>query len=174
MLLGCHHTDFRPTFLVFPMKYAHVRNIFPILNHSPLEILNATKASALEFLGFNNPCFYPFIKKEIAKQMGTWWYCFSTILYVVLAIVSLMYYSHWTATPYHLANINDAKIIKVPFIQRFEYIIIFLWYLIILPNICLTIWSSCCISKSLFIYHLKLHYHFYRCYIYFILVFHKP
>ena len=55
-------------FLVFPMKYAHVRNIFPILNHSPLEILNS-KASALEFLGFNNPCFYPFIKK---KSLNKW------------------------------------------------------------------------------------------------------
>nr|MBU6863740.1 spore germination protein [Streptococcus oralis] len=42
------------------------------------------------------------------------------------------------------------KIIKVPFIQRFEYSIIFLWYLIILPNLCLTIWSSCCISKKSF------------------------
>ncbi|MGE1166766.1 GerAB/ArcD/ProY family transporter, partial [Peribacillus simplex] len=42
------------------------------------------------------------------------------------------------------------KIIKVPFIQRFEYIIIFLWYLIILPNLCLTIWSSCCITKKSF------------------------
>ncbi|PGZ07927.1 spore gernimation protein GerB, partial [Bacillus thuringiensis] len=29
-------------------------------------------------------------------------------------------------------------------------IIIFLWYLIILPNLCLTIWSSCCITKKSF------------------------
>ena len=162
-------------FLVFPMKYAHVRNIFPILNHSPLEILNATKASALEFLGFEAILvFIHLLKKKSLNKWAHGGIAFSTILYVVLAIVSLMYYSpgqlHHTIWP----TLTMLKIIKVPFIQRFEYIIIFLWYLIILPNICLTIWSSCCISKSLFIYHLKLHYHFYRCYIYFILVFHKP
>ena len=103
--------------------------------------------------------------------MGTWWYCFfnhfirstSNCFPYVLQPGQL----HHTIWP----TLTMLKIIKVPFIQRFEYIIIFLWYLIILPNICLTIWSSCCISKSLFIYHLKLHYHFYRCYIYFILVF---
>ncbi|KAA0762100.1 GerAB/ArcD/ProY family transporter [Bacillus sp. SH5-2] len=139
-------------FLVFPMKYAHVRNIFPILAHSPLEILNATKASALEFLGFEAILiFYPFIKK--GKSINKWAHggiAFSTVLYVVLAIVSLMYYSqgqlHHTIWP----TLTMLKIIKVPFIQRFEYIIIFLWYLIILPNLCLTIWSSCCISKKSF------------------------
>ena len=61
-----------------------------------------------------------------------------------------MYYSpgqlHHTIWP----TLTMLKIIKVPFIQRFEYIIIFLWYLIILPNLCLTIWSSCCISKRSF------------------------
>lgn len=61
-----------------------------------------------------------------------------------------MYYSpgqlHHTIWP----TLTMLKIIKVPFIQRFEYIIIFLWYLIILPNLCLTILSSCCISKKSF------------------------
>lgn len=61
-----------------------------------------------------------------------------------------MYYSqgqlHHTIWP----TLTMLKIIKVPFIQRFEYIIIFLWYLIILPNLCLTIWSSCCITKKSF------------------------
>ncbi|MDG2784582.1 GerAB/ArcD/ProY family transporter, partial [Vibrio parahaemolyticus] len=87
------------------------------------------------------------------KSLNKWAHggiAFTTILYVILAIVSLMYYSpgqlHHTIWP----TLTMLKIIKVPFIQRFEYIIIFLWYLIILPNICLTIWSSCCISKKSF------------------------
>ena len=66
------------------------------------------------------------------------------------------------------------KIIKVPFIQRFEYIIIFLWFLIILPNLCLTIWSACRISKYSF--HIPFNITLplvYRDYIYFIFVFHK-
>ena len=55
-------------FLVFPMKYAHVRNIFPILTHSPLDILTATKASALEFLGFEAILvFIHLLKRKIVK-----------------------------------------------------------------------------------------------------------
>ena len=52
---------------------------------------------------------------------------FSTLIYVVLAIVSFMYYSEGqlNRTIYYF---NDVKIIKVPFIQRFEYIIIFVWF----------------------------------------------
>jgi hypothetical protein len=139
-------------FLVFPMKYAHVRNILPIFTHSPADILYSAKASALEFLGFEAILiFYPLIKK--GKSLHKWAHggiAFTTILYVVLAIVSLMYYSqgqlHHTIWP----TLTMLKIIKVPFIQRFEYIIIFIWFLIILPNLCLTIWSSCRISKYSF------------------------
>ena len=134
------------------MKHAHVRNIFPIFTHSPLDILYSAKASALEFLGFEAILiFYPLIKK--GKSLNKWAHggiVFTTILYVILALVSLMYYSqgqlHHTIWP----TLTMLKIIKVPFIQRFEYIIIFIWFLIILPNLCLTIWSSCCITKKSF------------------------
>ncbi|KFM98518.1 spore gernimation protein GerB [Bacillus clarus] len=139
-------------FLVFPMKYAHFRNILPILTHSPVEIINSTKASALEFLGFEAILiFYPFLEK--GKSLKKWAHggiAFTTILYVILAIVSFMYYSEGLLSHTIWPTLTMLKIIKIPFIQRFEYIILFIWFLIILPNLCLTIWSSCRTIKRSF------------------------
>lgn len=82
-------------FLVYPMKYAHFRNILPIFTHSPFDMLISAKHSALEFLGFETILiFYPFIEK--GKSLKRWAHAgiaFSTLIYVVLAIVSFMYYS---------------------------------------------------------------------------------
>ncbi|KEK24234.1 GerAB/ArcD/ProY family transporter [Bacillus gaemokensis] len=132
-------------FLISPMKYAHFRNILPVFTHSPLNIMYSAKDSALEFLGFETLLiFYPFIEK--GKSLKKWAHggiAFTTILYVVLAIVSFMYYSEGLLKHTIWPTLTMLKIIKIPFIQRFEYIIIFIWFLIILPNLCLTIWSSC-------------------------------
>ncbi len=53
---------------------------------------------------------------------------FSTLIYVVLAIVSFMYYSEGQLNRTIWPTLTMLKIIKVPFIQRFEYIIIFVWF----------------------------------------------
>ena len=82
-------------FLIYPMKYAHFRNILPIFTHSPTDMLISAKQSALEFLGFETILiFYPFIEK--GKSLKRWAHAgiaFSTLIYVILAIVSFMYYS---------------------------------------------------------------------------------
>ena len=58
-------------FLVYPMKYAHFRNILPIFTHSPFDMLISAKQSALEFLGFETILiFYPFIEK--GKSLKRW------------------------------------------------------------------------------------------------------
>ncbi|WP_242136576.1 GerAB/ArcD/ProY family transporter [Bacillus cereus group sp. BfR-BA-01360] len=132
-------------FLVFPLQYAHFRNILPIFIHSPIEMLQSAKDSSLEFLGFEAILvFYPFIEK--GKSFKKWAHggiLFTTIVYGVLAAVSIMYFGEGLLNHTIWPTLTMLKIIKVPFIQRFEYIIIFIWLLIILPNLCLTIWSAC-------------------------------
>ena len=58
-------------------------------------MLISAKQSALEFLGFETILiFYPFIEK--GKSLKRWAHAgiaFSTLIYVILAIVSFMYYS---------------------------------------------------------------------------------
>ncbi|MCI4060896.1 spore germination protein, partial [Bacillus cereus] len=64
--------------------------------------------------------------------------------------VSIMYYSEGQLNRTNWPTITMLKIIKDPFIQRFEYIIIFVCFLIILTNLCITIWSSCQTKKRSF------------------------
>ncbi|AIK40214.1 GerAB/ArcD/ProY family transporter [Bacillus pseudomycoides] len=139
-------------FLIFPMKYAHFRNILPILTHSPLQIFQSAKDSILEFLGFEALLFvYPLIEK--GKSLKRWAHggiALTTIIYVILALISFMYFSEGLLQRTIWATLTMLKIIKIPFIQRFEYIIIFVWFLIILPNLCVTIWSSCQSMKRSF------------------------
>ena len=104
--------------------------IFYLFLHSPFDMLISAKQSALEFLGFETILiFYPFIEK--GKSLKRWAHAgiaFSTLIYVVLAIVSFMYYSEGQLNRTIWPTLTMLKIIKVPFIQRFEYIIIFVWF----------------------------------------------
>ena len=92
-------------------------------------MLISAKQSALEFLGFETILiFYPFIEKGKSLKDGLMQEFFSTLIYVVLAIVSFMYYSEGQLNHTIWPTLTMLKIIKVPFIQRFEYIIIFVWF----------------------------------------------
>ena len=81
-------------FLIYPMKYAHFRNILPILHIHLLTCLYLQNNPHWNF-GFETILiFYPFIEK--GKSLKRWAHAgiaFSTLIYVVLAIVSFMYYS---------------------------------------------------------------------------------
>ena len=71
MFLGIVLPMFVVFFLVYPMKYAHFRNILPIFTHSPFDMLISAKHSALEFLGFETILiFYPFIEKGKSLKDG--------------------------------------------------------------------------------------------------------
>ena len=135
--------------LVYPMKYAHFRNILPIFTHSPFDMLISAKHSALEFLGFETILiFYPFIEKGKSLKDGPMLELLLLLIYVVLAIVSFMYY-RGTIKPYYLAYFNDVKIIKVPLFSALN-ILLFSFGFNYFTNLCLTIWSSCQTMKRSF------------------------
>lgn len=139
-------------FLGFPLQYANFRNVLPIFTHSPADILQSAKGASLEFLGFETLLlFYPLIRKE--KSVNKWAHLgvfFTTFLYVLIALVSFFYFSEGLLTHTIWPTLAMLKIITIPFIQRFEYVIIFVWLLIILPNLCVTIWAACQTVKRSF------------------------
>lgn len=139
-------------FFVFPLKYAHFRNILPVFTHSFSDIMLSTKQASLEFLGFEALLmFYPLIEKgKSVKRWAHFSIFFTTFLYVFVALLSFVYFSEGLLQHTVWGTLTMFKIIKIPFIQRFEYVIIFLWFLIILPNLCLTIWASCQAARRSF------------------------
>jgi hypothetical protein len=56
-------------------------------------------------------------------------------------ILSLAFFSEKQLSSAIWAYLSMTKIIQLPFIERFEYIIISVWAFFILPNISITLWG---------------------------------
>ncbi|WP_080845876.1 GerAB/ArcD/ProY family transporter [Cytobacillus gottheilii] len=131
------------TFL-FPLEHTHLRNILPIWNHHLKEMTIATKDMSLSYLGFSTLLmYYPFIKHAHKSQkwahFGNIFTCF---IYLFLMIITIGYFSEKQVSHHIWATLSLWKIVELPFVERFEYIGITSWVLMILPNICVLVWSA--------------------------------
>ncbi|MFP3668055.1 GerAB/ArcD/ProY family transporter [Priestia sp. SIMBA_032] len=143
--------------LYFPIKEAHFHNLLPIFDHSIDDQFNAMKEMVYSYLGFEFILiFYPFLSQS--KKSQKWSHLgvlFTMLIYIAFIIVSLAYYN--LDQLYHTvwATLTLWQEIKLPFIERFEYVGISLWLFLVLPGICLGLWAS---SRSLKkIFHVNQH-----------------
>ncbi|MFD0048195.1 GerAB/ArcD/ProY family transporter [Actinomycetes bacterium NPDC127524] len=128
----------------FPLQEGQITRILPIMDHSIGEILLGAKTMTLNFLGFETLfLFYPFIKKpEKSQKWAHMGVLFSIFLYFITAVVSFLYYSQSQLKDTIWATLTLWKIVNLPFIERFEYTGIAIWLFVIVPNMCLLMWSA--------------------------------
>lgn len=140
------------TFIIFPLEFADYNNLMPILSHNPKEIFSGVKEMALTILGFEVLyILYPFIKQpEKSQKWAHFGNLFTTILYFVIMVISILYFSEQELLRNSWATLAMWKVVEMPFVERFEYIGIANWSLIILPNICIAIWCANRGLKELF------------------------
>ncbi|MFD2923342.1 GerAB/ArcD/ProY family transporter [Halobacillus naozhouensis] len=133
----------------FPIMEGDVMNLYPVVDHSIGEILGGTKQSVLSFLGFELLLvFYPFIKNPHASKSWAHFAVFFTVsIYLITAITSFIYFSEGQLQYVIWGTITLWKIVEFPFIERFEYIGIAMWFYVVLPNIALALWSASRIPK---------------------------
>lgn len=67
---------------------------------------------------------------------------FTTLIYVVVMMVSIAYYSEGKLLKTIWATLTLFSFISFPFIERFEFIAVCFWMLIIIPNLCLYLWAA--------------------------------
>lgn len=136
----------------FALKFADFRNLMPIFDHSFKEIGMGAYNMSLTYIGFEIPIFfYPFIKDAPKSQKWAHLGVFlTTIIYTILAIITFAYFSEDQLAKSIWATLEMWKIVSMPFVERFEYIGIANWNLIILPNICIALWGSSLILKRAF------------------------
>ncbi|WP_157951009.1 GerAB/ArcD/ProY family transporter [Peribacillus acanthi] len=132
---------------IFPLEYAQFRNILPIWNHSVKDIAVGSKDMTYSYLGISTLLmYYPYIKHADQSQKWAQIGNLATmVLYLFVMIMSIIFFSEAQVSKYIWATLTAWKIVEMPFVERFEYIGITSWALIILPNICLTLW---CASKA--------------------------
>ncbi|MFD2680234.1 GerAB/ArcD/ProY family transporter [Bacillus seohaeanensis] len=133
----------------FTFQYADFRNILPIFDHSIMDILKSMKSMSLTYLGYESILLiYPFIKEGKASQKWAQWGLFaSTLVYTLIGIISFAFFSEGQLKKTVWATLSMWKILELPFVERFEYIGIANWCLIILPNACIAIWCASRIVK---------------------------
>lgn len=139
-------------FLYFPFQYADWDYLKPVMNHSIKEIFQSSKTSVLEYIGIEVILIiYPFIKNaEKSQKWAQLGILYSTIIYVTVAIAAFVYFSQEQLQHMVWATLSMFKIVEFPFVERFEYIAIATWGLIVFPNICITIWCASRGAKRLF------------------------
>ncbi|MFE8697487.1 GerAB/ArcD/ProY family transporter [Cytobacillus sp. FJAT-53684] len=128
----------------FPIEYTEFRNLLPVWNHSIKEITIASKDMMLGYLGFSTLLmYYPYIKHPNKSQkwahLG---HLLTVIIYLFILVITIGYFSEQQVSKHIWATLSLWKIIEMPFVERFEYIGITSWILIILPNICLSVWAA--------------------------------
>jgi spore germination protein AB len=136
----------------FALKFADFRNLFPVFDHSVKDLVTSAYKMSLTYIGFEIPIFfYPFIKDAPKSQKWAHLGVFlTTIIYTILAIITFSYFSEAQLAKSIWATLEMWKIVSMPFVERFEYIGIANWNLIVLPNICISLWASSMILKRAF------------------------
>ncbi|WP_462408576.1 GerAB/ArcD/ProY family transporter [Neobacillus sp. Marseille-QA0830] len=148
-----------PSYLLFSfgfaLRYGDFTNLNPILDHSFINMIKSGYHMALSFLGFEVILFfYPYIKKpEQSKRSVHIGILATTIIYAGLAVVSFAYFPPGLLEKSIWATLEMWKIVRVPILERFEYLGIANWALIILPNIAISLWAASRIFKR--VYHVS-------------------
>ncbi|WP_313804952.1 GerAB/ArcD/ProY family transporter [Cytobacillus sp.] len=141
-------------FLVFGfnLKFANFEHLMPILDNSFKDILLGSYHMSLTFVGFEIVLFfYPFIKNpEKSKKWAHLAILTTTLLYTGLMMLTLSFFSEEQLRKSIWATLTMWKIVQMPFVERFEYIGIATWSLVILPNFCISLWVASRLLKRIF------------------------
>lgn len=138
--------------LYFPIKDAHFYNLLPMFEHSVGEQLKSMQTMVYGYLGFEFILiFYPLLNQ--AEKSQKWAHLgalFTMFIYLAFIIVALVYFNLDQLAHTVWSTLTLWQKIKLPFIERFEYVGISLWLFLILPGICLGLWASSRAVKKIF------------------------
>ncbi|QNF30463.1 GerAB/ArcD/ProY family transporter [Metabacillus elymi] len=147
-----------PSFLFiliyFPMKHMNYIYLLPAFSHSLGELFLSSKAFSLLFLGFEwILMYYPFIKDSNSKTISKWAYLgnlYTIIVYLIVTLISFLYFNQEVLQQLPWATLMMVKIVKFSFLERFEYVFIFIWLLVVISPICISLWACTRIVKRAF------------------------
>ncbi|MEY8752993.1 GerAB/ArcD/ProY family transporter [Peribacillus frigoritolerans] len=136
----------------YGFKYSDFTGFLPIFHHNLFEIMNGTKSISLSMLGFEMILmYYPFIKNaETSQKYAHGGVVLTTLLSLLLYFVSIVFYSQKHLTLTLWPTLTLTSIIELPFIQRFEYITVSWWTIVIIPNMVIPLWAASRGVKRLF------------------------
>ncbi|WP_156319743.1 GerAB/ArcD/ProY family transporter [Bacillus sp. FJAT-18017] len=145
-----------PFYMIFvffyTLPYANFNQLLPILEHSFKDLALSSFNMSLTFIGWELLLiYYPFIKNpEKSQKFAHWGVLFTTLGYTFISLISFIYYSEGQLERTVWATLSIFKIVELPFVERFEFVGLASWNLIILPNVCLGLWGASRVLKRAF------------------------
>jgi spore germination protein AB len=137
-----------PAYLVFSfgfaLKYGDFTNLLPVFDHNISQLLKSSYNMSFSYIGFETLLFfYPFIKKpEQSKKWVHIGLLTTTFIYTFLTVITFAYFPPDLLKRSIWPTLEIWKIVRLPFVERFEYLGIANWVLITLPNIAIMLWVS--------------------------------
>ncbi|MCY9694460.1 GerAB/ArcD/ProY family transporter [Paenibacillus alginolyticus] len=129
-------------FFYAAIRHAQWSFLLPIMEATPSQVLQGASKMPLTLAGFEIIFFlYPFIRdQQNANRYAQIGVLLSNLFYLFVMVISIVYYSQNQMPKTIWATFSFLKIIRFPFLERFEYIAIPLWMLILVCNLMLFTW----------------------------------
>ncbi|MEH7176559.1 GerAB/ArcD/ProY family transporter [Neobacillus vireti] len=130
--------------LFVPFKFGDFTHLFPIMNVNTKQLLRGSYSTAFSMLGFELIMFvYPFVKEKrkamVFAQIGNF---ITTIMLTLATLVSIVFFASNSLEKTIWPVLSMFKIVRLPNLERFEFIAVSFWMLIILPNMCFYLWAA--------------------------------
>jgi spore germination protein AB len=135
--------------LIYPLEYTHFSNLLPVFDERMKDYFTASKNMMLSYLGFETLLvFYPFIKNaKKSQKFAHHANIFTFMMYLLVTLFSFAFFSQEQLARNIWATLSMVKIVQVSFVERFDFVFVSMWCLVILPNIALAIWCSSRVVK---------------------------
>ncbi|MEC1521378.1 GerAB/ArcD/ProY family transporter [Neobacillus niacini] len=130
--------------LFVPLQFGDFTHLLPILNVNAKQLVMGAQSTTLSMLGFEIIMFvYPFVKEKhksmLFVQIGN---LFTTIIFTLATLISIVFFASNSLEKTIWPVLSMFKIVRLPNLERFEFIAVSFWMLIILPNMCFYLWAA--------------------------------
>lgn len=131
-------------FIGYPLRFADFGHLLPVMESSLVSILKGAHKMTLTIVGFEILyIIYPYMeKKDKLQKYAHIGIAATTFLYLILMLLAISYFSPGQLLNTIWPTLSLFKIVKLPFIERTEYVAVTFWLLIILPNLMLYLWAA--------------------------------
>jgi spore germination protein (amino acid permease) len=139
-------------FIGYPLRFADFDHLLPVMESNLVSILKGTHKMTLTIIGFEILyVIYPYMeKKDKVQKYAHIGIAATTFLYLILMLLAISYFSPGQLEGTIWPTLSLFKIVKLPFIERTEYVAVTFWLLIILPNLMLYLWAAVRGAKRIF------------------------
>lgn len=130
--------------LYFPLRYSEWNRLLPLMEADVGQFGKGMLSTFFTMTGFEILYFiYAYAKEKSKVQLYAQLGIVSvTITYTSVMIVSIVFFSGGELLETNWATFTMLKVIKFPFLERFEFIGVSLWLMVILPNLFMFCWAA--------------------------------